>query len=133
MHDTLIERAERSIHDVHQLIHTVFTRPTAETRDVLEQLMAMFADDFSMVTTAGALVDRTQVGQMFDRVAGTRVGLEMLVSDVQVVWQAGSGVALRYKETHRLPGVEQVRYSLVIVRCSAQSIVWQCLHETALG
>ena len=77
---SLSERAVRSIHDVHDLIHAVFTRPAAQTEALRSELMAVFADNFSMVTTAGAIVDRQQVGQLFERAAGARPGLGPLRS-----------------------------------------------------
>jgi len=129
---SLSERAVCSIHDVHDLIHAVFTRPAAQTEALRSELMAVFADNFSMVTTTGAIVDRQQVGQLFERGAGARPGLEIEVSDVQVVWQAGASVAVRYKETHRLQGQETARYSLAIVECGEQRVVWVYLHETAV-
>lgn len=129
---TVSERAVRSIHDVHDLIHAVFTRPPAQTEALRGELMAAFADGFSMVTTAGAIVGRQQVGQLFERAAGARPGLEIDVNEEQVVWQAGASVAVRYKEIHRLQGQETARYSLAIVECDEQRVVWVYLHETAV-
>ncbi|WP_252089161.1 nuclear transport factor 2 family protein [Pseudomonas sp. MWU13-3659] len=132
MSDNTLARAAHSVHHVHVLIQEVFTRPAAETQATLEALMAVFADDFSMVGTAGSVFDRQQVEQLFHRVAGARPGLEIVVGDVRVVWQAGNNVAVRYKETHRLLGVEQARWSLAIIECSDQAVTWHCLHETAI-
>ncbi|CAK16007.1 DUF4440 domain-containing protein [Pseudomonas entomophila] len=131
MLDNTLFHAAHSIHHVHVLIQEVFTRPAAETQATLEALMAVFADDFSMVGTAGNVFDRQQVEQLFHRAAGARPGLEIVVGDVRVVWQAGENVAVRYKETHRLPGGEQARWSLAILECSDRGVMWRCLHETA--
>jgi hypothetical protein len=75
MPDTAIARAEHSIHHVHELIQMVFSRPAAEAQTVLGGLMAVFAEDFSMVGIAGTVFDRQQVEQLFKRVAGARPGL----------------------------------------------------------
>ncbi|BCJ06400.1 DUF4440 domain-containing protein [Mitsuaria sp. RG] len=133
MPEHAIARAERSIHHVHELIQMVFTRPVAESQSVLGGLMAVFADDFSMVATTGTQVTRQQVEQLFKGAAGTRPGLQITVSDVQVVWQAGLNVAVRYKETHRLQGMAQARWSLALLECGDRGVVWRCLHETAIA
>lgn len=133
MPDTAIARAEHSIHHVHELIQMVFSRPAAETQAVLGGLMAVFADDFSMVGIAGTLFDRQQVEQLFKRVAGARPGLEIEIDEVQVVWRAGMNMAVRYKEIQRLQGVAQARWALAILECSERGVVWRCLQETAVG
>ncbi|QXI40337.1 DUF4440 domain-containing protein [Pseudomonas xantholysinigenes] len=133
MPDNAIARAERSIHHVHELIHLVFTRPAAETQAVLGGLMAMFAEDFSMVGMAGKVLERQQVEQLFKAAAGARPGLEILVDEVQVAWQAGAHVALRYRETHRVEGLQTRRWSLAIVECTATGVLWRCLHETPIA
>ncbi|KNX77139.1 hypothetical protein DA83_03540 [Pseudomonas sp. 250J] len=133
MPEHAIARAERSIHHVHELIQMVFTRPAAETHSVLGGLMAVFADDFSMVGTTGTLVSRPQVEQLFKGAAGTRPGLQITISDVQRVWQVGLNVAMRYKETHRSQGMTQARWSLALLECSDRGVVWRCLHETAIA
>lgn len=69
MPEHAIARAERSIHHVHELIQMVFTRPVAETQSVLGGLMAVFADDFSMVGTTGTQVTRQQVERLFKEAA----------------------------------------------------------------
>lgn len=132
MPEYAIARAERSIHHVHELIQMVFTRPVAETQSVLGGLMAVFADDFSMVGTTGTQVTRQQVEQLFKGAAGTKPGLQITVGDVQVVWQAGVNVAVRYKETHRSQGMAQARWSLALLECGDRGVVWRCLHETAI-
>ncbi|MDH1629363.1 DUF4440 domain-containing protein [Pseudomonas mosselii] len=132
MPEHAIARAERSIHHVHELIQMVFTRPATETHSVLGGLMAVFADDFSMVGTTGTVVTRQQVEQLFKGAAGTRPGLQITVGYVQVVWQSGVNVAVRYKEIHRTSSVTQARWSLALLECSDRGVVWRCLHETTI-
>jgi hypothetical protein len=138
MHDNLtdieldIGIAERSIHQVHALIHTVFTQPSG-AQAALQALLPQFSPEFSMVTTTGRLVGLKDVEQMFQSAAGQRPGLEMSVSDVQPVWRDPAGLALRYRETPRLDGVETSRRSVVILQRAGQGVLWRYLHETALG
>ncbi|WP_460418731.1 DUF4440 domain-containing protein [Pseudomonas sp. microsymbiont 2] len=133
MPHTPAERAERSVHHVHELIHAVFTRPASDTVRQLDELLAAFADDFSMVGTAGKVVDRAQVEQLFRAVAGTRSGLEIVVDQIRVIWQVGPHVAVRYQETHRLAGQQTRRWSLAIVECTGTGVIWRCLQETPIG
>lgn len=136
MHDTCTDidfaLAEDSIRQVHDLIHTVFTQPSG-AQAALRALMPLFSPDFSMVTTAGAIVGLGEVEQMFLRAAGRRPGLEMAVTDMQLVWREPAGMAMRYLETHRLDGVEMSRRSVVILQRMGQAVLWRYLHETALG
>lgn len=130
--DRDIDIAERSIHQVHELIHTVFTQP-AGAQAALQALMPQFSPEFSMVTTTGRLVGLDDVEQMFRRAAGQRPGLEISVSDMQPVWQDTAGLAMRYLETHRLDGVETSRRSVVILKRASHGVLWHYLHETAMG
>ncbi|NIF18750.1 DUF4440 domain-containing protein [Pantoea sp. Cy-639] len=131
MPDTPITRAIHSVHHVHALINAVFTRPADTCTAELEELLAAFADDFSMVGVAGALIDRQQVEQLFRRAAGARPGLQIEVDAFDVVWQVGAHVALRYREVHRQAGVVTTRWSLALLECDTEAVVWRCLQETA--
>ena len=123
----------QSIHDVHVLIHAVFTQQDEASQAVIQELMPVFAERFSMVTTGGQIVTRAQVQQMFEGAAGGRPGLQIAVDDVEPVWQAGSHIALRYRETHTLQGVSNARYSTAILEVAASGVLWHALHETAIA
>ena len=131
MRDTVIELATRNIHRIHDLIHAIFTHPT-DSRAALDALLPMFTPGFSMVTTAGDVVALDQVTQMFRLAAGKRPGLEIAVAEVQPVWRDETGIAMRYRETHRLNGVETSRRSVVIMQRASQGLLWHYLQETAL-
>jgi hypothetical protein len=132
MHDT-VTAAKRSIEQVHELIQTIFTGDAAASEAALQQLMPLFAEDFSMVTTAGQIASRSQVEQMFRRGAGGRPGLVMEVAEMEAVWHSGAHIAMRYQETHRLNGVATSRRSVVLLTCAESAVRWNYLHETALG
>ncbi|OLF55344.1 DUF4440 domain-containing protein [Pseudomonas chlororaphis] len=133
MHTTIVEQAHHSIHAVHDLIHAVFTDPDGTGAAAVEQLLPAFAERFSMVTTAGAIVGLEQVEQMFRGAVGARPGLEIRVSDLHTVWHEGHSVAIRYKETHRLNQQETSRLSVVVIRIHEHSAQWLYLHETPLS
>lgn len=133
MTNASIHAAERSIHVVHALIQTIFADARTPALAAIDQLMPAFAEDFSMVTTAGAVVRLPQVAAMFHQAAAGRPGLRIEVSDVEPVWQAGTSVALRYKETHHLNGTSSARWATAILDCADALVRWRYLHETALN
>ncbi|AKA26028.1 hypothetical protein [Pseudomonas chlororaphis] len=133
MPNPLVEHARHSIHAVHALIHTVFTDRGGDGAAAIERLLPAFAEHFSMVTTAGAVVGREQVEQLFRGAVGARPGLEILVSDLHMLWHEGQSVAIRYKETHRLGQQESSRLSVAIIQVREGSAQWLYLHETATG
>ncbi|MGC5700158.1 nuclear transport factor 2 family protein [Pseudomonas sp. NFXW11] len=130
MPNTLIKQAQFSVHWIHQLIHSVFSNPHGDAASSLEQLLPLFAEDFQMVTTGGALIGREQVEQLFRGALGQRPGLQIEISEVRCVWQEGQSAAIRYKETHRLAQVESSRLSLAIIRVQPEATQWLYLHET---
>ena len=125
------EQAIHSIRQVHDLIHQVFTNHQGQGVAAIEQLMPAFAEDFSMVTTTGAQVDRAQVEQMFRGAMGTRAGLQIHLSEWQCVWQQPQVAAIRYRETHRQGTSITSRFSLAIIGLDQGSAHWLYLHETA--
>lgn len=130
MHNKIVEQAHHSIHHVHELIHTVFTDANGKGQATLELLISAFAEHFTMVTTSGAIVSRATVEQMFKGAVGAKPGLEIVISDLQTVWQEGNSVAIRYKETHRLGQRESSRVSVAIIGMHHHNAQWIYLHET---
>lgn len=130
MHNKIVEQAHHSIHHVHELIHTVFTDANGKGQATLELLISTFAEHFTMVTTSGAIVSRATVEQMFKGAVGAKPGLEIVISDLQTVWQEGNSVAIRYKETHRLGQRESSRVSVAIIGMHHHNAQWIYLHET---
>ncbi|NIF82088.1 DUF4440 domain-containing protein [Comamonas sp. Tr-654] len=133
MNDQNLEAAVQSIHDVHELIRTVFTEQGDAARAATQTLMQVFAEGFSMVTTGGRIVDRAQVQQVFGGAAGGRPGLQIAVDEVQPVWHAGQHVALRYLETHVSALERHARYSTAILEVTVSGVLWHALHETAVA
>lgn len=132
MPTTKLERACHSVHHIHELIHTAFSAAHGPAQTAIAELMPAFADDFRMVTTQGVEVNRQQVANMFQGAAGARPGLQIQVSDVQLVWEEGSGVTLRYREVHRLHGDENARWSVVAMSVTDAGVRWHFLQETAV-
>ncbi|RDI15346.1 DUF4440 domain-containing protein [Comamonas sp. AG1104] len=133
MNDQNLKAAAQSINDVHALIQTVFTQNGDAAQAATKALMQVFAEGFSMVTTGGRIVTRAQVQQMFESAAGGRPGLQMAVDELTTIWQAGSHIALRYREAHMLAGHSHARYSTAILEVAAGGVLWHALHETAIA
>lgn len=133
MNNNLVERAQHSIHHVHELIHRVFTDADGTGAGAVAPLMDVFAEHFSMVTTSAAVVGRAQVEQLFSGAVGARKGLQILISDLHTVWHEGATVALRYKETHRLNHRETSRISVAILQVGQHDVQWLYLHETPIS
>ncbi|MHC8349110.1 DUF4440 domain-containing protein [Pseudomonas sp. RT4P38] len=133
MHNKIVEQAHHSIHHVHELIHTLFTDANGKGQAALEPLMSAFAEHFTMVATSAAIVSRATVEQMFKGAVGAKPGLEIVISDLQTVWQEGDSVAIRYKETHRLNQRESSRASVAIIAIHHHNAQWIYLHETPLS
>ncbi|TFB45026.1 DUF4440 domain-containing protein [Pseudomonas sp. F01002] len=133
MHNKIVEQAQHSIHHVHELIHTLFTDANGKGQSAFEPLMSAFAEHFTMVTTSAAIVSRAMVEQMFKGAVGAKPGLEIVISDLQTIWQEGNSVAIRYKETHRLNQRESSRVSVAIIGMHHHNAQWIYLHETPLS
>lgn len=133
MHNKIVEQAHHSVHHVHELIQTLFSDANGQGQSMLEPLMSAFAEHFSMVTTSAAVVSRATVEQMFKCAIGAKPGLEIIISDLQTVWQEGHSVAIRYKETHRLDQRESSRVSVAIIDLHHRNAQWIYLHETPLS
>lgn len=130
MHIQTVETAQQSIHHMHRLIQSLFTNAHGEGQNALEPLMSAFDPQFSMVTTSGAIISRAQVETLFKGAIGARPGLEIVLSDLQTIWQAGSSVAIRYRETHHLDQQQSSRVSLAIIAIHDNRAQWLSLQET---
>ena len=115
MHNKIVEQAHHSVHHVHELIQTLFSDANGQGQAMLEPLMSAFVE------------------QMFKGAIGAKPGLEIIISDLQTVWQEGHSVAIRYKETHRLDQRESSRVSVAIIDLHHRNAQWIYLHETPLS
>ena len=129
--------AQRSVHEVHVLIQAIFTEGGDSARAAIAALEPVFAEDFSMVSTGGQIVNRSQVFEMFGRAAGGRPGLSIELGEMQPLYSTGSHALLRYRETHHVAGAassrSSSRYSTVLLEDRPEGVVWRSLHETAIG
>ena len=124
--------AEHEVHHLHDKLQAWF-RADAGT-DALEDLMAHFCADFSMVGIAGRRLDRNAVQALFAGGHGARPGLQISIDAVQAVDAPSPLAVLRYREGHSIDGSKPVwRESLAVLRQEAGRWRWLALHEVQAG
>lgn len=120
--------AEHEIHLLHDKLQAWF-RADVDT-DALEDLMAHFSADFSMVGIAGRRMDRKAVQALFEGGHGARRGLLISIEAVQVVDAPSPLAVLRYREGHSVDGGAPAwRESLAVLRQEQGRWCWLALHE----
>ena len=124
--------AEHEIHHLHDKLQAWFRAEVAA--DALDDLMAHFCADFSMVGIAGRRLDRDAVQALFVGGHGARPGLEIAIEDVQRIPAPAPLAVLRYREGHAVAGgVLAWRESLAVLRQGAGRWRWLALHEVPAG
>ncbi|KAF1012814.1 MAG: hypothetical protein GAK31_03894 [Stenotrophomonas maltophilia] len=126
MHHT----AEHEIHELHDKLQAWFRADVGA--EALDDLMAHFCADFSMVGIAGRRLDRQAVRALFASAHGARAGLQIAIEGVQAVDAPAPLAALRYREGHAVAGAAMAwRESLAVLRHEQGRWRWLALHEVA--
>lgn len=124
--------AEHEIHHLHDKLQAWF-RAEVDV-DALDDLMAHFCTDFSMVGIAGKRLDRPAVEGLFAGGHGARPGLQISIEDVQTVDVPAPLAMLRYREGHAVgAGDVAWRESLAVLRKEQGRWRWLALHEVVVG
>lgn len=118
----------------HELIRTwLGTRlPDAPDKAVLAALLARFSPAYTMVTPGGGTLDHAALRVFFSGAGGSRPGLQMQISDLQLLQDSDHGAVVAYRETQSLPdGSSTVRLSTVVYDKTADGrLLWRHLQET---
>ncbi|HDS1143413.1 DUF4440 domain-containing protein [Stenotrophomonas maltophilia] len=124
--------AEHQIHHLHDKLQAWFRAEVAA--DALEDLVAHFCADFSMVGIAGRRLDRKAVQALFAGGHGARPGLQISIDAVQAVEAPSPLAVLRYREGHSLDGGQPTwRESLAVLRQEQGRWRWLALHEVPMA
>lgn len=96
------------------------------------QLLARFSPDFTMVTPGGMRLDHAGLTGFFQGAGGSRPGLAMRITDLQLIQESATGATVSYREFQSLPGAENTeRWSTVVYeKTSDGGLLWRHLHET---
>lgn len=123
---TSIERASRSVIDLHVQIEALFNGDSSQ----LPELLSQFDDDFLMVTPTGKTLTFQEVASLFEQLTGARQGMTISIEQFRTIGQMGSEVVMQYVEHQVLQGKETRRISLAVIDCAHQPPRWRYLQET---
>lgn len=98
----------------------------------VNDLIARFSPDYSMITLSGAALNHAQLSEFFLAQRGARPGLEINVDEMRLLAEWPEGAAVSYRERQSLPGQPATtRRSTVIFTLKESQPLWRHLHETA--
>ncbi|WP_459046950.1 DUF4440 domain-containing protein [Stenotrophomonas sp. PSU_St99] len=124
--------AEHEVHHLHDKLQAWFRADVGV--DALEDLMAHFSADFSMVGIAGRRLDRDAVKALFVGGHGARAGLQISIEALQAVDAPSPLAVLRYCEGHSIDGgIPAWRESLAVLRHEQGRWRWLALHEVTVS
>ncbi|WP_313143359.1 DUF4440 domain-containing protein [Stenotrophomonas sp.] len=124
--------AEHEIHELHDTLQAWFRAEVGA--EALDDLMAHFCADFSMVGIAGRRLDRQAVQALFVGGHGARPALRITIDAVQAIEAPSPLAVLRYREGHAVgDGAIAWRESLAVLRQEHGHWRWLALHEVQSG
>ncbi|MDE9480418.1 hypothetical protein [Xenorhabdus bovienii] len=124
--------AHQSIMELHQWIEDVFTNDQQKGAASLEKLLSCFSPEFSMITTRGHTVFFVQVSELFHQNIGHKPSLKIEIDSIKTLVNTGDAVVCQYRETHCMNGINQSRWSVVIIEFKEGNALWRYLHETPI-
>jgi len=128
-----MNRYFQEVLDAHEFIRCWLGEAEAQ-EGVCDNLLARFSPEFTMVSTAGILLDFDALNHFFRTQRGVRKGLTLDIMDMQMVAESEKGATVCYKEQQHVPGQNTtLRFSTVLFTLDPQgNVLWRHLQETAL-
>ncbi|MBB3307875.1 MULTISPECIES: DUF4440 domain-containing protein [unclassified Enterobacter] len=128
-----MNRYFKEVMDAHELIRNWLGNSAADDK-VCENLLARFSPAYSMMTTGGALLNINQLNSFFRTQRGARPGLNIEITDLQIVAESEGGAIVTYKERQKIcEQAATLRFSTVIFELNQDgSVIWRHLHETSM-
>ena len=127
----ITQSAIREVYDSHVLIQEWFNGTDKATAQLLEQLLIMFAPDFSMVNPKGGELNRSDLESFLSGMRGARPNVRIEVTEPKVVLTGNNYCILRYEELQHME--QKILYRLstaVFVSDNNGGVLWRHLHET---
>ncbi|MEU2040904.1 DUF4440 domain-containing protein [Nocardia niwae] len=119
--------------DVVERLHADLARwfGSAAPVEVFERFAAAQHEQFSMVTTAGEVLDRSALLTGVRDARNAMPGLTIEVADIEELSRAGGLAVVRFLETHRAAGnVTRRRVTAVLTTENSGAVRWLTVHET---
>ncbi|MBV6823973.1 DUF4440 domain-containing protein [Pseudomonas sp. PD9R] len=114
--------------------HVAIEKWLAEERDEseLEQLLARFSPQFSMVSPMGRVLDFDELNELFLQAGGKKLGFRIELSELRGIALYDGGATVSYREQQTdATGLRTDRRSTVVFEKRADSrVIWRHLHET---
>lgn len=98
----------------------------------LDNLLARFSPEFSMIPPSGKRMDAGAVNQLFKRLGGQRPGLKITLSELTGIDRHARGASVTYREQQvDASGTRTDRRATVVFEKQASgALLWRHLHET---
>ncbi|KQZ91906.1 hypothetical protein [Pseudomonas sp. Root562] len=113
--------------------HVAIEQWLAEERDAaeLEQLLARFSPQFSMVSPLGRVLDFDALNELFMLAGGKKLGFRIELSELSGVALHDGGATVSYRERQTdATGLHSDRRSTVVFEKMKGKIFWRHLQET---
>ncbi|QZP35386.1 DUF4440 domain-containing protein [Pseudomonas sp. DR48] len=99
---------------------------------VLEQLLARFSPQFSMVSPLGRVLDFEALSELFMLAGGRKLGFRIELGELRGIALYDGGAVVSYREQQTdATGLHSDRRSTVVFEKQADGkVLWRHLHET---
>ena len=116
--------------EAHRLIEQWFA--SVQSPAVLENLLARFSPQFSMISPLGRVLDFEVLSELFLQAGAKKLGFRIELSELRGIALYDGGAVVSYREQQTdTTGLHSDRRSTVVFEKQATGpIIWRLLHET---
>jgi len=116
--------------EAHRLIEQWFA--SVQSPAVLENLLARFSPQFSMISPLGRVLDFEVLSELFLQAGAKKLGFRIELSELRGIALYDGGAVVSYREQQTdTTGLHSDRRSTVVFEKQATGpIIWRHLHET---
>lgn len=119
------------VYNCHILIEEWFNGSKNATPELLNELLAKFSNDFSMINPNGSQLTYKDLESFLSQMYGARVGVKIEVTKPIVIHETENICILQYAEIQHLPDKVLHRLSTAIfINDGKNNALWRHLHET---